>query len=463
MSKERQSGNLKDFVVSKSLSSKKINIPDLKIKKEDDETVGQSSISWLGRVMELRPVKKAISWVAATVATVSMIPGSVVAETEDIALPDKEIKVTGEMPSQNISDDLSQYNTLKSGYEGPEVAALKQRMFELGYFKNNTVNEFFTDKTAEYVKKFEEVNGLPVDGIADPEMQSLFFSDSARKFDGTPVAVKVDTPESEETQVESEASMLVETVIKPETNLVVDVENNNAKLETLEEVEVNQRFNQFLANEGEYSDEYLKGRLFVPNKFCIPELGFTMVSFDHFFMFHAILLFHKNINGEEILALGLKNRKGERVITAVSWPVRDIIPLGYGVFASKADLQMNNTVLTRFHNEGVVGLFLDERMGRVLNLTMDLNPSTSAGRPSEEYAKRFISLFSKKTDINRSFFTGIWRPERKDMSDSAKAMFQSVKNEGSVLEIKNYSDFVSMTNRTEDLPFFTNFYYHEDF
>jgi peptidoglycan hydrolase-like protein with peptidoglycan-binding domain len=81
------------------------------------------------------------------------------------------------LPTQAI--DTSQYQTLTIGSTGADVAALKQRMYELGYFKNNVINQTFTSKTAEYVKEFERINGLEVDGIADPEMQMLFYSDKA--------------------------------------------------------------------------------------------------------------------------------------------------------------------------------------------------------------------------------------------------------------------------------------------
>lgn len=133
--------------------------------------------------------------------------GAVASETTvNPLIAPETIEIKGEMPSQEVLDDLSQYKTLEAGYKGPEVATLKQRMYELGYFENNTVNESFTDKTAEYVKKFEKINGLPVDGIADPEMQALFFSDKARKADGElvvpePYLSKEILPGSEEEKI----------------------------------------------------------------------------------------------------------------------------------------------------------------------------------------------------------------------------------------------------------------------
>ncbi len=76
-------------------------------------------------------------------------------------------------------DEIAKYKTLKIGMNDPDVARLKERMYELGYFKNKTVNNNFTETTAEYVKEFQRANGLKADGIASPEMQALFFSEYA--------------------------------------------------------------------------------------------------------------------------------------------------------------------------------------------------------------------------------------------------------------------------------------------
>lgn len=83
-------------------------------------------------------------------------------------------------PTAYISPlEIAKYKTLKPGMNDPDVARLKERMYELGYFNNRTVNNNFTETTAEYVKEFQRVNGLEVTGIATPEMQALFFSEYA--------------------------------------------------------------------------------------------------------------------------------------------------------------------------------------------------------------------------------------------------------------------------------------------
>lgn len=76
-------------------------------------------------------------------------------------------------------EELALYRDLKEGAAGKDVAALKTRLFKLGYFRSDPGTDYYTDKTADAIKAFEEANGLPADGIADPVMQALFYSDFA--------------------------------------------------------------------------------------------------------------------------------------------------------------------------------------------------------------------------------------------------------------------------------------------
>lgn len=68
---------------------------------------------------------------------------------------------------------------LTIGSSGLEVLALKQRFYELGYFRTTEFSDQFNKNTADTVKLFEKNNGLKVDGIADAEMLDVLFSDSA--------------------------------------------------------------------------------------------------------------------------------------------------------------------------------------------------------------------------------------------------------------------------------------------
>ncbi|MBO2516533.1 MAG: hypothetical protein CW338_04535 [Clostridiales bacterium] len=69
------------------------------------------------------------------------------------------------------------YRTLKQGDTGPDVYALKIRMYYLGYFNSSNFNDEYTKTTAERVSQLQKANGLPETGIATPELQELIFSD----------------------------------------------------------------------------------------------------------------------------------------------------------------------------------------------------------------------------------------------------------------------------------------------
>ena len=75
----------------------------------------------------------------------------------------------------------AEYRTLTIGDQGEEVTQLKERFFELGYFRTSKFNDRFMENTADTVRRFEKANGLPVDGIADGEMLRLIFSEDAKR------------------------------------------------------------------------------------------------------------------------------------------------------------------------------------------------------------------------------------------------------------------------------------------
>ena len=78
----------------------------------------------------------------------------------------------------------SSYRPLKSGSYGDDVLAVKSRLYELGYFNNNTFNNRYTDDTIKRVKAFEAACGLPQTGIMTPALQALLFSNDAVRSSG---------------------------------------------------------------------------------------------------------------------------------------------------------------------------------------------------------------------------------------------------------------------------------------
>lgn len=68
------------------------------------------------------------------------------------------------------------YKTLRQGDKGQAVLALKQRMYELGYFTSTKFSNEFNATTKERLIELQKKNGLDADGIATPEVQTLIFS-----------------------------------------------------------------------------------------------------------------------------------------------------------------------------------------------------------------------------------------------------------------------------------------------
>lgn len=90
------------------------------------------------------------------------------------------------------------YVTLKKGDSGKSVKALKQRMYELGYFNTDSFSDVYNETTVERVRLLQKMNGLEEDGIASAALQELIFSEECVRRDGTggrAVAVTSDTQE----------------------------------------------------------------------------------------------------------------------------------------------------------------------------------------------------------------------------------------------------------------------------
>lgn len=71
--------------------------------------------------------------------------------------------------------------TLRQGDEGVLVAALQQRLIDLGYL-SSSVDSKFGPSTFNAVLLFQQVNGLTADGIAGAGTQTRLYSDSALAY-----------------------------------------------------------------------------------------------------------------------------------------------------------------------------------------------------------------------------------------------------------------------------------------
>lgn len=104
--------------------------------------------------------------------------------------------------SVNTTDEASaveampQYAVLEKGARGEDVKALQERLNELHY-DLGAADGAFGAKTESAVKSFQKINDLEITGIADPNTQTLLFSDNA--IEG-PVIRKLNSPFSIDNQ-----------------------------------------------------------------------------------------------------------------------------------------------------------------------------------------------------------------------------------------------------------------------
>ena len=70
---------------------------------------------------------------------------------------------------------------LTVGSKGERVYEVNRRLRELRYIKKGSITKKYTEKTAEGVRQFQLVNGLPETGEVDEQTEKLLFSDDALK------------------------------------------------------------------------------------------------------------------------------------------------------------------------------------------------------------------------------------------------------------------------------------------
>lgn len=69
--------------------------------------------------------------------------------------------------------------TMTIGDKGTAVLEMKQRLQKLGYLQQGSLTKKYNEKTAEAVRAFQRINGLPETGEADAETIRKLYSDEA--------------------------------------------------------------------------------------------------------------------------------------------------------------------------------------------------------------------------------------------------------------------------------------------
>ena len=72
---------------------------------------------------------------------------------------------------------------IRQGDRGENVTALKERMYELGYFSSRKFSPIYNETTAERVSRLQKQNGLEETGEVDEALWALIFSDECLAAD----------------------------------------------------------------------------------------------------------------------------------------------------------------------------------------------------------------------------------------------------------------------------------------
>lgn len=371
--------------------------------------------------------------------------------------PKNAIVIEGEMPSQNLEDNMGvvieedQYITLKPGDKGSDVERLKQGFFDYGYYKNeSSVNETFTTNTVEYVKKFQEINGLPVDGIASPEFQAFFFSDKALRVDGTPVAVEV-TPKPEETQ------------IGPETDdaQVITTESTNVNKEILpgseEEKIIDARFKSLFEGIGEFSDKKLKDKMYYSYIEGEVDLGLCGLRDNgRDYVVQGVLLGHFWFGDKNFVAMGVKNKEGQKEIYLVQWLVKERIA-AYPFGAMAEEMVEKGTsykyTIKPLYTEDEAISFLENKLGSVVLFHFyngDYKVESSIDKKIHDYYAKYVV---PRRDTNINFVSGLLVNSKSSRFRLEGVGLVDTLDKNEEYKVVNYSDVMSKLKNTSNNEF----------
>ena len=76
-------------------------------------------------------------------------------------------------------EEMSRYKTIKQGDRGTEVVRIKERLYDLGYYRNsdNVSNPLYTSSTSDIIRNFQRNVGVEPTGVCDPFTLCLLFDD----------------------------------------------------------------------------------------------------------------------------------------------------------------------------------------------------------------------------------------------------------------------------------------------
>jgi peptidoglycan-binding domain 1 protein len=86
--------------------------------------------------------------------------------------------IVGPQTLAAILDENAKPYSAKLNDSGDDISRIQQRLYDLGYLADSSqVNGTFGDKTDEAVRKFQQINSLPIDGTVGLQTLNKFYSD----------------------------------------------------------------------------------------------------------------------------------------------------------------------------------------------------------------------------------------------------------------------------------------------
>ena len=253
---------------------------------------------------------------------------------------------------------------------------------------------------------------------------------------------------------------------------VLKGETEKGELEKLEEIEVNQRFSEFLNGEGGYSDETLKKRMFCYySSISKAELGFCGLNGIETVV-QGVLLGHFFKDDGDYVAVGVKNRDGKRIISLAEWPIKeemkaynDVIVVEMVGGGSSTSYAIKSLV-----DRDEVDFFINEKMGQVVlfnffNLTdKDLKSKGFKSLDSEK-ANFYLNFVLPKISDNTEFIAGLWMPQnndRKKMRPEEIRYMNNLRKSNGIEGVDNYSDVqVLLNSNANNLPLISYIAYNK--
>ncbi len=120
-------------------------------------------------------------------ASITGYYGPVTAEAVKKFQRTHSLEANGAMTADNLAllySDSVKYYTMYPQDSGDDIKSMQDRLSQLGYFEGSSTG-YFGSITTNAVKRFQDANGLGVDGVVGKNTRGVLYSDSAKAASGS--------------------------------------------------------------------------------------------------------------------------------------------------------------------------------------------------------------------------------------------------------------------------------------